>query len=192
MSSSSCSCCAGGHPRTGIFRATPASATPSSRPACRASSSSCWRITWSQRRCSASGRRCSISCSSAVDLAARFLAVAVDRRGRGCAAVPAGPAGSCRSSSFSDVPAHSLLYHLSRSIVLLGSGVIAGIVAGSLRRQFEKSVAAAAARDRVTNMFGQHVSPAVVDRLLASHSRPAERDCARSACCSSTSGASPP
>ncbi len=73
---------------------------------------------------------------------------------------------------FSDVPAHSLLYNLSRSLVLLGSGVIAGIVAGSLRRQFEKSVAAAAARDHVTNMFGQHVSPAVVDRLLASHSDP--------------------
>ena len=73
---------------------------------------------------------------------------------------------------FSDVPAHSLIYPLSRSIVLLACGVIAGIVAGSLRGQFEKSVAAAAARDRVTNMFGQHVSPAVVDRLLASRSDP--------------------
>jgi adenylate cyclase len=31
---------------------------------------------------------------------------------------------------------------------------------------------AAAARDRVTNLFGQHVSPAVVDRLLASHADP--------------------
>ena len=50
--------------------------------------------------------------------------------------------------------------------------MIAGIVAGSLRRQFDKSVAAAAARDRITNMFGQHVSPAVVDRLLASRTDP--------------------
>ena len=73
---------------------------------------------------------------------------------------------------FSEVPEHTLLYHLSRSIVLLGAGIIAGIVAGSLRRQFEKSVAAAAARDRVTNLFGQHVSPAVVDRLLATQSDP--------------------
>jgi adenylate cyclase len=71
-----------------------------------------------------------------------------------------------------DRPEHSLLYNLSRSLVLLGAGAIAGIVAGSLRRQFEKSVAAAAARDRVTNMFGQHVSPAVVDRLLASRTDP--------------------
>jgi adenylate cyclase len=74
--------------------------------------------------------------------------------------------------AYSIAPEHALLYHLSRSVVLLAAGVIAGIVAGSLRRQFDKSVAAAAARDRITNMFGQHVSPAVVDRLLASHSDP--------------------
>jgi adenylate cyclase len=69
-------------------------------------------------------------------------------------------------------PEHSLFYHSTRSIALFGAGVIAGIVAGSLRRQFDKSVAAAAARDRITNMFGQHVSPAVVDRLLASRTDP--------------------
>jgi adenylate cyclase len=74
--------------------------------------------------------------------------------------------------AFSSAPEHTLIYHLSRSIVLLGAGAIAGIVAGSLRRQFDKSVAAAAARDRITNMFGQHVSPAVVDRLLASRTDP--------------------
>ena len=73
---------------------------------------------------------------------------------------------------FSDVPERALTYNISRSIVLLASGIIAGIVAGSLRRQFEASVAAAAARDRVTNLFGQHVSPAVVDRLLATRTDP--------------------
>ena len=73
---------------------------------------------------------------------------------------------------FVTVPEHALMYHISRSVVLLGSGVVAGIVAGSLRRQFETAVGAAAARDRVTNMFGQHVSPAVVDRLLATQSEP--------------------
>ncbi|MBS0541299.1 MAG: adenylate/guanylate cyclase domain-containing protein, partial [Proteobacteria bacterium] len=57
-------------------------------------------------------------------------------------------------------------YHSSRSLILLLGGVVAGLVAVSLRRQFENSVATAAARDRVTNLFGQHVSPAVVDRLL--------------------------
>jgi len=69
-------------------------------------------------------------------------------------------------------PETSLVYHCSRTIVLLMAGVVAGIVAGSLRHQFEKSVAAAAARDRVTNLFGQHVSPAVVDRLLATQTDP--------------------
>jgi adenylate cyclase len=35
-----------------------------------------------------------------------------------------------------------------------------------LRRQFETSIAAATARDRITNLFGQHVSPQVVERLM--------------------------
>ncbi|MDP1839345.1 MAG: adenylate/guanylate cyclase domain-containing protein [Reyranella sp.] len=72
-----------------------------------------------------------------------------------------------------NVPEETLIYHFSRSCMLLLAGVVAGVVAGSLRRQFEQSVVAAAARDRVTNLFGQHVSPAVVDRLLASSSAPA-------------------
>src|SRR5262249_3896602 len=69
-------------------------------------------------------------------------------------------------------PEPSLVYHFSRSCLLRVAGVVAGIVAGGIRRQFEKAVAAAAARDRVTNLFGQHVSPAVVDRLLATQSDP--------------------
>jgi len=71
-----------------------------------------------------------------------------------------------------ETPQHSLLYYVSRSVVLLGCGAVAGIVAQSLRGQFDKSVRAAAARDRVTNLFGQHVSPAVVDRLLAAQVDP--------------------
>jgi adenylate cyclase len=66
----------------------------------------------------------------------------------------------------------TIYYHLSRSVMLLLAGVVAGIVAQSLRRQFENSVAAGAARDRVTNLFGQHVSPAVVERLLATRADP--------------------
>jgi adenylate cyclase len=63
-------------------------------------------------------------------------------------------------------PEQSLIYHLSRSIMLMMGGVVAAIVARTLRQQFETSVAAAAARDRVTNLFGQHVSPIVVEQLL--------------------------
>ncbi len=63
-------------------------------------------------------------------------------------------------------------YHASRSVILLVAGIVAGVVALTLRRQFENSVRAAASRDRITNLFGQHVSPAVVEQLLAQHSDP--------------------
>jgi adenylate cyclase len=71
-----------------------------------------------------------------------------------------------------DIPQETLLFHFSRTLVLFSSGLVAGFVADSLRSQFEKSVRAVVARDRVTNLFGQHVSPAVVDRLLATQSEP--------------------
>jgi adenylate cyclase len=64
------------------------------------------------------------------------------------------------------------MFYAGRSIVLLGSGVVAGLVAMSLRRQFESSARAGAARDRVTSLFGQHVSPAVVEQLLAAQAEP--------------------
>lgn len=57
-------------------------------------------------------------------------------------------------------------YHVIRSLIVLICGVLAGAVGVQLRSQFEKSIAAASARDRVTNLFGQHVSPQVVERLL--------------------------
>jgi len=57
-------------------------------------------------------------------------------------------------------------YHLLKSLVIFVCGLLAGAVALRLRRQFEASIAAASARDRVTNLFGQHVSPQVVERLM--------------------------
>ena len=64
-----------------------------------------------------------------------------------------------------DLPLN-VAYHLLRSLVILICGLLAGAVAVRLRRQFEMSIAAASTRDRVTNLFGQHVSPQVVERLL--------------------------
>ena len=58
-------------------------------------------------------------------------------------------------------------YNIVRSILLVVGGVLAGAVGLQLRRQFEASIVASTARDRVTNLFGQHVSPQVVERLLA-------------------------
>jgi adenylate cyclase len=66
-----------------------------------------------------------------------------------------------------DDPYLTILYHLTRSAVVLLAGVVAGSVGTQLKSQFARAIAAAASRDRVTNLFGQHVSPQVVDRLLA-------------------------
>lgn len=59
-----------------------------------------------------------------------------------------------------------LYVHFARSAVILICGVLAGAVGVQLRRQFAASIAAATARDRVTDLFGQHVSPQVVERLM--------------------------
>jgi len=64
-------------------------------------------------------------------------------------------------------PPPDLYYHAVRSIVVLICGMLAGAVGVQLRRQFEASILAATARDRITNLFGQHVSPQVVERLMA-------------------------
>src|SRR4030088_3538533 len=63
-------------------------------------------------------------------------------------------------------PPPDLYYHAVRSVVVLICGMLAGAVGVQLRRQFEASIMAATARDRITNLFGQHVSPQVVERLL--------------------------
>ena len=64
-------------------------------------------------------------------------------------------------------PAPDLYYHSVRSAMILICGMLAGAVAVQLRRQFAASIMASTARDRVTNLFGQHVSPQVVARLMA-------------------------
>jgi adenylate cyclase len=63
-------------------------------------------------------------------------------------------------------PEPEIYYHMARSIMILLCGVLAGAVGVQLRRGFAASILAATARDRVTSLFGQHVSPQVVERLL--------------------------
>jgi adenylate cyclase len=70
-------------------------------------------------------------------------------------------------NSASDAGEPLIYFHVVRSIIILVCGVLAGAVGAQLRRQFAASIAAATARDRVTNLFGQHVSPQVVERLMA-------------------------
>jgi adenylate cyclase len=58
------------------------------------------------------------------------------------------------------------LFHLAKAVIMLLAGVVAGLVALRLRAKFRSAVGEAALREEVTNLFGQHVSPAVVERLL--------------------------
>jgi adenylate cyclase len=74
----------------------------------------------------------------------------------------------------------SIFYHAARSLIVLVCGVLAGAVGHQLHRQFEASIMAATARDRITNLFGQHVSPQVVERLMAEGAR-ADSDIRRAA-----------
>jgi adenylate cyclase len=67
---------------------------------------------------------------------------------------------------FAAEPPAEFGFELIRSVMFLAAGMLAGAVGVQLRHQFEASIAAATARDRVTNLFGQHVSPEVVERLL--------------------------
>jgi adenylate cyclase len=67
----------------------------------------------------------------------------------------------------SDDPDFSIGYHLTRSAVLLAAGLLAGYVGATIKSHFRRALAAASARDEVTNLFGQHVSPQVVERLIA-------------------------
>ena len=59
-----------------------------------------------------------------------------------------------------------IYYHGERSFIIFLGGILAVAVGVQLRRQFAASIAAASARDRVTDLFGQHVSPQVVERLM--------------------------
>src|SRR6266478_3276764 len=63
-------------------------------------------------------------------------------------------------------PEPEIFYHVVRSLIILICGILAGAVGVQLRRQFAASIQAATARDRVTDLFGQHVSPQVVERLM--------------------------
>lgn len=56
---------------------------------------------------------------------------------------------------------------VGRGIMLIVAGAVAGFVALELRRKITSSVHLADERSRVIGMFGQYVTPAVVEKLLA-------------------------
>lgn len=74
-------------------------------------------------------------------------------------------------SSTATEPMLSPYFHVTKAVVMLLGGAVAGLVAMQLRNKFTRAAEEAFARERVTSLFGQHVSPEVVDRLL---DKPAE------------------
>ncbi len=61
----------------------------------------------------------------------------------------------------------SLPHHLCKAAILLVCGVAAGFVARRLRRSFTRALESLEERARILGVFGQHVSPEVVQRLVA-------------------------
>jgi len=66
-----------------------------------------------------------------------------------------------------DEPPERKLGYVIRPIFLLFGGIIAGLVAARIRSGILRSLHASEERRRIMQMFGQQVSPAVVDQLLA-------------------------
>lgn len=58
------------------------------------------------------------------------------------------------------------LAHGAKALVFLMTGVVAGFVARLIRRQVVNSFRSVEERNRIVGIFGQHVSPEVVDALL--------------------------
>ncbi len=66
----------------------------------------------------------------------------------------------------------SLPHHLGKAAILLVSGVAAGFVAQRLRQGFTRAIESVGERQRILGVFGQHVSPEVVSRLVAEKAEP--------------------
>jgi len=61
----------------------------------------------------------------------------------------------------------SLPQHLGKACILLVTGIAAGFVASRLRRSFRNALQSLEERSRILGVFGQHVSPEVVQHLVA-------------------------
>ena len=72
----------------------------------------------------------------------------------------------------------SLPQHLAKACLLLVAGIASGFVASRVRGSFSRAIASLEERARILGVFGQHVSPEVAQRLVASEaeSRSEQRD----------------
>lgn len=72
-----------------------------------------------------------------------------------------------RSQGYDLIPFISTIQsHIGKTIFLFLAGVLVGYVTSQIERRLLNSFALLEERNRVTNLFGQHVSPAVVEKLL--------------------------
>jgi adenylate cyclase len=62
---------------------------------------------------------------------------------------------------------HSLLPIGAKSFLFVVAGVVAGFVANELMKRLTSSMQILSERNKIVGMFGQYVSPAVVEKLLA-------------------------
>jgi len=62
----------------------------------------------------------------------------------------------------------SLPHHLGKACILLVTGISAGFVARRLRKSFGRVIESVEERARILGVFGQHVSPEVVEHLVGS------------------------
>ena len=60
----------------------------------------------------------------------------------------------------------SLPHHLGKAFILFVAGIAAGFVARRLRKSFMGALESLEERSRILGVFGQHVSPEVVDQLV--------------------------
>lgn len=71
----------------------------------------------------------------------------------------------------------SLPHHLGKAAILLVSGISAGFVARRLRRSFSRAIESFEEQQRILGVFGQHVSPEVVARLVSTEEEPRTQAC---------------
>jgi adenylate cyclase len=58
------------------------------------------------------------------------------------------------------------VFNISRSLILFVAGLVAALVTREIRRQVELSLRTVQDRDRAVRIFGQYVSPQIVEKLL--------------------------
>lgn len=63
-------------------------------------------------------------------------------------------------------PTYKILAHLIKGLILLAAGIITGIITNKLKNGFLKSFQSISEKNHIMCMFGQHVSPAVMEKLL--------------------------